>query len=195
MKKISLLLFTLFCTLILSGCGFHLRQGQALPPILHNMYVQSVEPYGAFTLNLKETLRANDVTLAPSLKSSTATVDISNISFSHNSATAYSSAQANVYTFTLSVNFTVNTKSGKTLLHSQTVSATRSLTFSPNEVLESSNQVSTARQEMEQEVIVKILNILNAKEIAQTAEANRNENLLSTISIKPNQGNRHNLSN
>lgn len=193
MKKISLVLASLFCILLLNSCGFHLRQGQTLPPILHKMYVQSIEPYSAFTLSLEDALRANNVNLVSSRKNPTSTLEISSISFTHSGATTYSSAQANVYTFTLSVTFAVNAQSGKTLLPSQAVSATRSLTFSPNEVLESSNQVSAARQEMEQEVIMKILNILNAKEIAKAAEANRNENLLSTTRIKSSKGPRPSL--
>jgi len=188
MKKILLLFVTFFCILLLTSCGFHLRQGQTLPPILRNMYVQSIDPYSAFTLSLEDALRANNINLVSSQKNSTSTLEIRSIAFTHSGATAYSSAQANVYTFTLSVGFAVNTQSGKALLPQQAVSATRSLTFSPNEVLESSNQVSAARQEMEQEVIMKILNILNAKEIAKAAEANHNENLSSTTRIKPSKG-------
>ena len=165
----TLLFRSLVCiaAFLLSGCGFHLSNNESLPPQLRTLYFQSDKPYDQFTVALKNTLTANGINIVSKPNAAKYSFTLTGISLTHSGASIYSSAQANIYSFTFTANFQLDAE-GKAILSSRGVSASRNLTLNPNEILESSNQVDSLVQEMQQEVIIKILNILKSP---QTLEA------------------------
>jgi LPS-assembly lipoprotein len=167
-KRDGYIFLRIFCLCILPflvGCGFHLRTEYPLPSKLNSMYLKTPSPYSEFTLSLKEALKSNKIFLTENAKTAKSVLEIVTFDFKHSWANAYSSAQANVYTFFMTVEFRVVDSYGKDILSTQAVHVTRSLTLNPHEVLASSNQVETNKQEMEQEIIDKILRTLSSKQI------------------------------
>jgi outer membrane lipopolysaccharide assembly protein LptE/RlpB len=160
--------------LVFNGCGFHLRQNDALPIQLRTMYLQSPDQNSQFTISLKQVLLGSGVSIVDKPQDSVCIFEIISADIMRSGTNVYSSAQASVYTFTFTVVFKLIASSetntnikniGKTLLASQKISVSRNLTLNPNEILEASNQVGTITNEMQREVILKILNILESKEV------------------------------
>ena len=147
---------------LLTGCGFHLYNKQAMAPQLATLYVQSNNPYGSLENNLKQSLAGLDIKLADSSQAAPVSLDITNSSLTHDNPALSSSSQATVYTFTYNVTFDLLDKHGKPIINPQTVTVTRTLTLNPNEVLEASSDVDSMKQEMERELVFKIINRLNA---------------------------------
>lgn len=160
--KITLAILIAFT---LSGCGFRAMPKNPLSPKMRNLYIQSVDPYGQFTLGLKHSLKAGGTNIANNISKASCILELSAIEFSHTGSGIYSSAQANIYTFNLTVLFKIRNAKGENISGERSVTVSRQLTLSPDEVLETSNQVLTIKNEMQREVILKIFNILSSKQM------------------------------
>lgn len=163
MKKLSLKIYPIIIGLfLLSGCGFKLRTMQSLPPQLHQIYYQTDNPYGQFEITIKRSLKASNIILLPN---SNATAPILHITanYSYSTTSPISTSEARVYTLNYSATISINSTTNALLLTPQTVSTSRSITLQANEPIESSSQIEIAKQEMIQELSVKVLNVLCAE--------------------------------
>lgn len=62
-KKALLAMTSMLLMLSLTSCGFHLRGEMPLAQPLHNLYVQSTDPYGILMRNLQQSLKMSNVHL------------------------------------------------------------------------------------------------------------------------------------
>lgn len=62
-KRISRLGILVLSIMLLSACGFHLRDNYLINSKFHKIYLASSDPYSPLTLALKEKLRSNNVQL------------------------------------------------------------------------------------------------------------------------------------
>ncbi|CAG9297269.1 LPS-assembly lipoprotein LptE [Celerinatantimonas diazotrophica] len=62
-KRISQLGILALSIILLSACGFHLRDNYLINTKFHKLYLASPDPYSALTLALKEKLKSNNVQL------------------------------------------------------------------------------------------------------------------------------------
>jgi len=160
-----IILIYILCSL--TACGFKLYSKEAIPPQLHTIYLQSNNPYGSLETSLKQTLTTQGIHFTDSAKHVPIILNISDTNFTHDNSNTVSSSQATVYNFTYDVTFNLLDAHGKKIIKPQTVSATRTLTLNPNEVLDANPEVDTMKQEMERELIFKITNRLNSKNTKQ----------------------------
>ena len=162
MKKV---LFIIFTTLLISGCGFHFRGEQPLPPALKSIHVQSANPYDQFTSTLKRNLNATGI----HVKNTPQAVNLRILAahLSNTNPTIGASSQARVYTFTYIATFDLVDKKGKLLLAPQTVASSRNLTLNANQILGSNDQLTLLKQELERDIVNKIYNHLTAEQAIQ----------------------------
>ena len=165
MKAKVLITIAVLCSL--TACGFKLYSKTAIPPQLHRIYLQSAHPYESLETSLKQILTMQGINFTDSPKTAPIILNITGISFSHDDSNTVSSSQATVFNFTYNVTFNLLDSHGKAIITPQTVSATRTLTLNPNEVLDANPEVDTTKQEMERELIFKITNHLNSKNTKQ----------------------------
>ena len=149
--------------IILAGCGFKLRSQSSLPPQLHTIYLQGSEHFGEFENTLKKSLKAIDVTLLDKADSTHLILSLSPTTFTSDNSSIGGSVQARVYNLTLSVSFQITNAKGKPIIEPQVITVTKGLTLNPNEVFSASNQVDIEKQSMQQEAIIRILNILSSR--------------------------------
>ncbi len=162
MKSLKfILLFGLSC--LLTGCGFHLYGKGGLPPQLQTVYVQSKTPYGTLESSLKQSLHALGANVVNAPEPGAITVNIANSSFTHDDSNNVSSSSASVYNFDYDVTFNMLDNHGTAITTPDTVTATRTLTLNPNEVLDANPEVDTTQQEMERDLVFQIVNVLNSQ--------------------------------
>lgn len=163
MKKYAFAKSLLFflTVLILSGCGFHLRGQNIIPPKLHILKLQSGQVYGDFESTLRNILTQLGVNVVRS-GCAPATLHIINISLFQDVPTIGGSNQARVYVYYYRVNFEVFDDAHHLLVPHQCVTTSKSLIINAGTALESTNQRAIMIHDMEVETAHMIINFLNA---------------------------------
>lgn len=166
--KVLVIIFLYVISLFsLTACAFKLRGQNELPPALRVLYVESDDPYGQFNIKLQNTLRSSDVTLVDSPSSAKVILQISKPVLADRGVTIGSSNQTRIYNISYSVRYVLKTPQGKPILPPQTLTSSRSLTLSPNQLLESNNQLTLLEQEMQRELITLLFDRLTSQQVAQ----------------------------
>lgn len=168
MNKIILknsIIYALLCTVVIfmSGCGFELRSQKSFPPQLNNIYYQADKPYGEVAINLKKELKSTGIAFADDVNHANIIFHLSEPTFSYNNTSTGPSTQARVYNLSMSVVLSIADAKGRILLEPQTITATRDLTLQPNEIFDVSTQVDVTKHTMEQDLVMKIFNVLGSK--------------------------------
>ncbi len=154
-----LLLVAVFA--ITSGCSFAPYSANSLPPKLKKIYYQTSNPYAAFELAMKRRLKSCQVIM---LAAPTKDALILQVSYSHgySSDSTASSVQARIYNLNYTATITISDYYGKNLFGPYYASANRSIALQPNEVLEVTPQITTAKYELQQELLNKVFNIISS---------------------------------
>lgn len=156
--------------LALSDCGFQLRGEKALPPQLHTVYLTGDNPYGPLETELRNTLVATGIKVVDNPQNAPVTLNIISTDLGHTNPTIGTSSQANVYTFTYTLNFELQDSNGKVLLQPQTIATSRNLTLNPNEVLGSSNEILLLEQELQHTMINLLYDHLSSQQTFQAVQ-------------------------
>lgn len=155
-------------TLMLANCGFKLVGHQSLPVEIRKIHVQSEKPYDKFTILLKRKLKDSGAFVADHHVNSGYVLDISDFGLTYKGDSVQSSSQANVYKITFAMNFKLHDFGQNSAILSSKIESSRLLTLSPNELFETSNQVEITEQELQKEVIIKLLNVLNSGQVKES---------------------------
>ena len=164
-----------FCALLLSSCGFHLRSDQSLPTPLRVLYVNSDDPYGTFTANLKKSLQAVGVYLTKTPNESAYILQVSQTNLGLTTTSAGNSNQATIYTGNYSVQISLMNNKQKVLVPTQIVKSTTTFIVNPQQTLSSTNQNDLIAKQLQYETINKIFAILTSEQI-QKAVRTSHEN-------------------
>lgn len=167
-KKPKIVIYSLIFLLpifLLSGCGFKLRSQNSLPPAMHTIYYQVDNPYGSLEIALKTALKGSDIHLVEKPSDAPITMYITATNFSYTQTSIGPSNQARIYHLVMSMSLSLVNAKGKTVLAVQPITSVRDLTLSANEVFETSGQVDVAKLNMQQEIIMKIFDVLSSKRV------------------------------
>ena len=182
MLKIKLLLkitLILGCISVLSACGFKIYNTRDLPPQIHTMYYQTKTQHDQLDLALKNAFTSSGIVLADKAKGALVTFNVISISFTHDNPNFVSSAQAKVYTFTYTIVFDLLNQQGQKIISPQYVTSSRTISLSPNEVIESSPEVATTQEDMGRDLIFQVFGRLNANNtkaaLAKTVKTNESK--------------------
>ena len=156
------LFFILAALTLISSCGFRPLGTKSLPPQLHQVYYQPEHLYGQFEVTFKKRLEAYGIVLVSEPKATAPTIHAKSNYTSNNNNPA-SSTQARIYNLTYSATISVSDFHNQPLLGPQTASVTRSVSLLPNEIFETTPQIEIIKQEMMQDLSIKLLNILSSR--------------------------------
>lgn len=145
MKYRAALLAAFFC-LILSGCGFHLRNSESIPPDLHQLYLQSPNHFSQFHTMLANNLRALHLNLVDNVKQAPITLDIMANTLSHSDPGLVSTNMALPYTFALTTQVALRDPQGQLIAGPATLVSSRVIILNNNQVLNSSIGLSTQEE-------------------------------------------------
>jgi LPS-assembly lipoprotein len=164
MKK----LFILALTILLAGCGFHLRGAHPLPPQLHTMYLQSGKPYSDLTKQVKMTLAFSNVKLLDDPTKAPIILALSNENFSTYQTSVGNSTQTRNYNAIYSVTYQLQNKYGSDITTAKTISSSTTITVNQNEILENSNKLNIAKQNLIRDLVMKLMFQLSSKNTIAT---------------------------
>jgi LPS-assembly lipoprotein len=162
MKTIKQLLF-LIIPIFLAGCGFHLRGAHPLPPQLHTMYLQSTKPYSDLTKQVKMTLAISNVKLVDDPTKAPIILSLSNENFSTYQTSVGNSTQTRNYNATYAVTYQLQNKYGSDITAAKTISNSSTITVNQNEILENSNKLNIAKQNLIRDLVMKLMFQLSSK--------------------------------
>lgn len=153
---ISRILLTAVLTVLVSGCGFHLRGAVEYPPSMQRTFID-----GSLTSpvvrDLRLNLEASGVHVAETAQAAGATLRILAESFDRRVLSVQSNAQVSEYELIYRVRFSVTRADGVVLLAPQEVQVNREYRYDPNQVLGATSEESILQQEMQRDVTQLIL--------------------------------------
>lgn len=171
MKLKFYLLMLAFGFICISACAFKFRTASELPPQLHQLYVQTEEPYGRFETMLKSSLRSSGIVLVDSPRQTNFILHISRPALTYVAATLGTSNQSRVYSVVYGVSYSILNAEEVELSKPQRLVSTRSLILSGNQLIETNNQLSLLEQEMQRDVLNQLFNALGSVKLREILQA------------------------
>ncbi len=162
----NLFFIVIMQTLLVVGCGFTTYNVNSLPPQLKQVYYQAEHPNESFEISFKKRLKTAGINLLPEPTKSSPTINISS-NYGYSFTNPASSTEGRIYNLSYTATITISDFYNKQLFPPQVAAVSRSITLQPNEVFEATQQTLTIKQEMQQELVIKMLNILNAPKTFQ----------------------------
>lgn len=158
-------LFVCILCCCLSACGFQLRGTAQLSPPLKKLYIQTANPYGQLTRNLKESLQTSGVEVVDSPQSATTILNIINETEGRQLLSVSGTQQTRIYNLTLSVDFEVTSPKGAVLVPALTLAENRTFTTASDLILGGTNEQNILYQQMRQAIVYDIMNRLSSREV------------------------------
>lgn len=155
----------LFLSILLSGCGFHLRGNKPITPALHNLFIDSAEPYSGLTKQLELSLRSLQIQIAKEPTEAPVTLKLSPQLFKSTTLSRGASSTFKEYTLSLTTTYQLQDKDGNLLYGPKVLKASRSLLIVENQVLSASNEQAVLKQDMQRDIMYQLLNQLSSDEV------------------------------
>lgn len=155
-------IIVLISLLTLSGCGFQLRGHCSLPSELRVLYIQSNDPYGSFTKQVKQAFLARNTILAYCAARAPVTLDILNDQVSHQTLSISASTQLIQYQLTYLVIYQLLDRNGQVIQPPQAITTTRTYSVNINQMLAGGDAQAQLIQEMRRDVIFQLMTRLSA---------------------------------
>jgi len=145
---VLLLLFITSISSLLSACGWRLRGGVDLPPVMAKTYIQGVAPFSELGVQLKNTLNSADAKVVSDAKQATASLIIMGNELTRRVLALDNSGRASEYELNYVLRFKVLGENGRELVPAQSVTATRDYLFDPDAILAKSDEEARLRKDM-----------------------------------------------
>jgi LPS-assembly lipoprotein len=159
------LIVLLSIAMFLSSCGFQLRGETPLSPPLKRLYIQTADPYGALTRNLRDYLMRSDVELVDSPAEALTILHIISEVQNQQLLSVSGLQQTRQYSLTLSVTFEIMNPKGIVLVPPSTLTENRTLTTLSDLILGGTNEQNTLYQQMRLAIINDIMNRLGSRDV------------------------------
>lgn len=143
--------------LLLSACGFHLRGGVELPPVLQVTYIQSKEPFAGISPPLRDTLQSAGAQVTEEANQATGVIRIVSERSERRVLSVGSAGRASEYELFEEVVFSLSDAQGKVLIEPQAVRTIRDLVFDENQVLGKVSEAEDLREEMRRSIAKQII--------------------------------------
>ena len=151
----------LAATLVLSACGFHLRQSAALPASMQRVHL-SVNGGGDLQRDLARALENSGVTLEDEGGAGIAELKIPVARFSTDTLSVSGGARVTEYTVGYQVRFEVDDSNGQALVPQQRIDMSRDFSYDATTTIGTEAQVEEIRRSLNDDMVQAILFRLQA---------------------------------
>lgn len=150
-------LVPVLASLLVVGCGFHLRKEAVLPASMQRVFIEIADPGSALARDLARALPRAGVTVVPQAGPGVAVLAVPVNTTRTDVLTVGSTARANEYTVRHHVEFAVRDADGKVVVPLQSIDLTREFTFDSTQALGVSAEIDLLTRELEREMVQAIL--------------------------------------
>jgi len=161
-RNIHKFFIILFCSILFTGCGFHLRGYHSIPPQLKEIYISWGNPYDPLVLQLKQMLTSGGVVVESSPHLASVTMTILDARFSRQIAAISANTQVRTYQIQYHVSFELLNKNDKVIYGPVSVTAQSNYSVNANQLLGDNNLLDIQKETMIREAIGLIFNRLNS---------------------------------
>ncbi|HLD16527.1 MAG TPA: hypothetical protein VJB02_02300 [Coxiellaceae bacterium] len=152
--------------LLLSSCGFHLRNASDIPPSLRILYLETGPSYIGFSASLRRTLTAMDVYVVDAATKAPVTLKITNIAFSHNNPSITSTSDVVSYTYTFHFDYQLLDAHGCPLSKVNSIETHQSILLNAQQIYSASSD-ALVKPQLQQDAITLLLNRLTTQKTQQ----------------------------
>ena len=153
----GLTVFAAVSLVVLTACGFHLREGVELPEVLESTYLQSKDLYSGIATELRLELQAAGADLTDQRDAATGVVVILNERSQRRVLSVGSGGRASEYELFEEVSFALEDPQGNVLLEPQTLRMTRDLVFDDTQLLGKVGEAEVIRRQMQRDLARQII--------------------------------------
>jgi len=157
LKIKPLAVFAIAATLLLQGCGWHLRGSQSLPPELQTLHLQTASDNSTFARALKRSLKASDVTLTDSAAGAPYSLTVSSISNTSRTLSVTSSARIAEYEITSSLTYSVSNIEGDQLVTPTLLRTEKTYLYNSSNATSAFEEEALLRKEMERDLVQQLI--------------------------------------
>ena len=148
--------------LLLSSCGWQLRNSQLVPEDFGSLHLSTVDSHSPLIQALTRALKASDIDLVDNTAGAAYSLVIVDVRKNRRTGTVNASARVAEYQLNVEVDFLITKPDGTPLTPLSTASVERSYEFSEQDILSSDTEERILRDSMHKEVVRQILNHLRA---------------------------------
>jgi LPS-assembly lipoprotein len=156
-----LLLFPLAISLLLNGCGFHLRGPVALPEVMHKTYISGGEGSELYYA-VENELENAGARVVDSAASASAVLSLQSQRFDRRVISVDTQGRAAEYELSLQVAFSLRDSAGRHIADNEQVSVIRDFSFNPDSVLAKDHEEAALRSEMMRYAVAQMMRRLQA---------------------------------
>lgn len=161
-----LLFGSLIFSLLLSGCGFHLRGYSDFSFPFQTLSLEASQPYSDFVKELQGALKSAGIHTSLATRSSPR-LQILTQHYTRTATSLGNAGQTTTYLLAYSVLFQIIDCKGHILLNPQSIRATRTFSITSNQLAGDLNTENDLRENMQQDVIQQLLIRLASPELRQ----------------------------
>ena len=147
--------------LLLAGCGFHLEGSQPLPRNFEYTYIDTRDEQTDFVQDLRKALIASGSKVIRTQGSSGVTISVHDDELSERVLSVSARNIPTEYELTYKVKFSV-ASGGKTLIDSETVTATRDVSFDETQLLAKEREQEILREALARDLVALVMRRLAA---------------------------------
>ncbi len=162
-KKIHFALLLAVLTLVLQGCGFHLKQGATISSAISPIVIEGLGDYNDLRIALKQLLDANDITVVKAGAPANAYLRISKHESNRRVLSVDGGGKVAEYELHERATFELASSSGESLVKSQSVETIATYLNSETEVLGKQQEESVLRQDMQRTLADSIVRRLDSQ--------------------------------
>ena len=152
----------LLAMMLVTGCGFHLRDAYQLPEAMQATYIQAGNEDSEMVRSLRRQLRVNDVQLTRDAAQATAVLRLYGEGQSRRVISVDSRGRAREYELTYRISFSVEDAQKNSLIEEQTLTLQRDFLFDTEDVLGKGREEATLISDMQQDMVRLIMLRLQA---------------------------------
>ena len=157
----------IFLTFCISACGFHLRGSVALPEELDYIAINSQQSASPIQPYLTRALQARNVVITSDTSQANLILNLISEQYTRTAGSISADTNTRQYNIVYSVVFDILSPRGDVILGAQQVRVTRSTNVDTNQLLGSTYEEDTIRNEMRREASTQILYRLSSFKTVQ----------------------------
>lgn len=153
---------TCLLALLVSACGFHLRNALTLPPDLGPVRVESRDPYSPLALSLEQALRRAGAEVVEVPSRDVAVLDIVSERWANMPLSVDAQGRALEYTLRYAVFFELRDADGTVRVPQQGIELTRDYVSPPENTIGTDSESEILARELRREMIAAVLRRIDA---------------------------------